>query len=287
MEETAPTRRLIVNADDFGLHPSVNQAIILAHREGIVTSTTVLAGGTAFFDSLAELKRCPELGIGIHLCLVDQKPVLPPEKIPSLLDADGGFCASYSQFIKRYALGKVKLNEVKAEFTAQIEILLDAGIHPTHQDSHQHLHLLPGISRVVMELGRKYGIRGIRIPMERVFYSSDPTSPLRLIQSRFVSRLASRCRREYEKAGFKSPDYFAGFTRGGRFLLENWRSVIPSLPTGVTEVMVHPGTDSGVLDEFTGWGYHWNEELEALTHPEVRLMLIENGVELTHYGRLT
>jgi len=102
------SRRLIVNADDFALHPSVNRAILLAHREGIVTSTTILAGGMAFFDDMEELRKCPELGLGVHLCLVDQRPVLRPEEVPTLVDQGGRFCATYAGFLKRYLLRQIR-----------------------------------------------------------------------------------------------------------------------------------------------------------------------------------
>ncbi len=281
------TKRLIVNADDFGLHPSVNQAIILGHREGIITSTTVLAGGIAFFNGLEDLQNCPQLGIGAHLCLVDQAPVLAPEKIPSLVEDSGRFVSSYSAFIRRLTLGKIKLAEVRDELTAQIQRLIDAGISITHFDSHQHLHLLPGIYKIVAELGAKFGVPGIRIPGEISLPEATTPSALRRLQGKLVLNLAAHRRREFRRYGFHMPDYFYGFGAGGNLSLTHWLRIIPELAPGVTEVMVHPGADTNELQIFTGWGYHWHEELQALTHPALKLLLASYGVERVHYGNLT
>ncbi len=280
-------RRLIVNADDFALHPAVNQAVFLAHREGIVTSTTVLAGGIAFFNAVEELQKCPHLGVGAHLCLVDRRPVLPPEKIPSLVNKEGRFCTSYPGFIRRLLLKKINLAEVQQELEAQISRLLDSGLKLTHLDSHQHLHLLPGIYQIVADIGRKAGLCAIRTGAERSPLAARSRSPLsRRLQGKIVCRLGEKRRDFFQREGFRCADHFVGFLRGGSFLLEDWLGLIPELPAGTTEVMVHPGADARTLQEQTGWGYHWEEELRALLHPEVRSLLTKNNIELINYGDL-
>ncbi len=280
------SRRLIVNADDFALHPSVNRAIILAHREGIVTSTTILAGGMALFDAIEELKACPNLGIGVHLCLVDQRPVLNPDEVPSLVDRNGKFCASYPAFIRKYLLGQIRLAQVRREFEAQVARIRDLGLAMTHLDSHQHLHLLPGISAVTAEIARKFAIRCIRIPAEETAAMRGPSSLGRRIQGKIVFRLAQKRRREFARAGFRFPDHFFGFQRGGTLLLDDWLKLVPRLPAGVSEIMVHPGVDTQQLRTDLGWGYHWGEEFQALTHPQLRLLIMQQNIELIHYGNL-
>jgi len=280
------SRRLIVNADDFALHPSVNRAILLAHREGIVTSTTILAGGMAFFDAGEELKSCPELGIGVHLCLVDQKPVLKPEEVPSLVDHEGRFCASYAGFLKRYLLRQVPLEQVRRELEAQVGRIRDLGLKITHLDSHQHLHLLPGIARIVADVARKFDIRCIRVPAEQVKGHQGPTSFTRRLQGRLVFRLAQKRRREFSRQGFRFPDHFFGFSQGGKMLLNDWLKLLPRLPAGASEVMVHPGADTQELRACFGWGYHWGEELQALIHPQLRLLIMQQNIQLINYGDL-
>jgi hopanoid biosynthesis associated protein HpnK len=280
-------RRLIVNADDFGLHPSANQAILKAHREGIVTSTTVLTGGSAFLEAIPELKTCPTLGVGVHLCLVDQKPVLDTTRIPSLVDSEGRFPASHVNFVRRLALRRVRMSEVRLELEAQVALLLDHGIIVTHLDSHQHLHLLPGISKIVAEIGQKMGIRRVRIPAEVIVQGCESPSAMRRAQGRLVFRLATSRRLEFEKAGFLCADHFVGFGCGGRFCLDNWFSLIAKLPEGVTEVMVHPGADTKALEDMTHWGYRWEEEMAALTDPRLRKLLDYQKVQLINYGDLS
>jgi hopanoid biosynthesis associated protein HpnK len=277
-------RRLIVNADDFALHPSVNRAIILAHREGIVTSTTILAGGMAFLDAIEDLKSCPELGVGVHLCLVDQRPVLKPEEVSSLVNGEGRFCASYAAFLKRYLLGQIHHQQMQRELEAQVGRIRDLGLKITHLDSHQHLHLLPGIAAMAAEIARKFAIHCIRIPAERPEASYGTGSWMRRWQGRLVYRMAMTSRRRFARLGFRSPDHFFGFNRGGRLLLEDWLKLVPQLPPGVSEVMVHPGANTEELRAAFGWGYHWGEEFQALTHPQLRLLIMQNQVELVNYG---
>jgi chitin disaccharide deacetylase len=282
----AVPKRLIVNADDLALHPCVNQAIVKAHREGIVTSTTILAGGSAFFDAVAGVKSCPELGVGVHLCLVDQKPVLDPAKIPSLVDKDGKFPDSYGAFLRGLVLQRFRMSDVRRELEAQITRVLDQGLKVTHLDSHQHLHLLPGISSVVAELGIKMGLRRIRVPSEIVIRGCESPSILRRLQGQIVLGLARKRRREFLRRGLTSPDHFAGFGRGGNFNADNWRALIPQLREGVTEVMVHPGADNSALQSATHWNYHWEQELAALTDPNLKQLIQDHGIQLVNYRDL-
>jgi len=280
-------KRLIVNADDLGLHASVNRAIFRAHREGIVTSSTILVGGTAFNEALSGIKENPELGVGVHLCLVDQFPVSDPVHIPTLVNAEGRFFSTYGLFLRHYLLGKIDLVDVRRELEAQISMAIEGGITPTHLDSHQHLHLLPRISRLVFDLSRKYGIKRIRIPAESAMSGLKADSWKRRFQGKLVSLLAEARRREFGRLGMLMPDHFVGFARGGRMDAPAWRNLIPRLRGGVTEVMVHPGDDNKALTAYSGWDYHWSEELKALTDPEIRSSLEAHGIQLIHYGDIS
>lgn len=279
-------KRLIVNADDLALHPSVNRAIFRAHREGIVTSTTILAGGAAFSEAVEESKCHPELGIGLHLCLVDQAPVSDPGKIPSLVEPNGRLAANYSVFLRKYAFGKIRTEEIKLELEAQVAKAIDFGLTPTHLDSHQHLHILPGIARQVKEIGRRFGVTRIRIPTEDVHISGSPILSMRGLQGRVVNKLAHFCRKRFMQSGWASPDHFFGFMRSGRMLKQDWRELIPLLLPGITEVMVHPGEDDLTLKSRTGWEYSWEGERSALVDPDVRAMLQEHNIELINFGDL-
>jgi predicted glycoside hydrolase/deacetylase ChbG (UPF0249 family) len=217
---------------------------------------------------------------------VDQKPVLNPGRIPSLVDENGRFHVAYGTFLRRLVLGRIRLPEVQQELEAQISLVLDHGLNITHLDSHQHLHLLPGISGVIAQIGKRTGIKRVRIPAEVVVPGCESSSRLRQIQGRLIYRLAQSRRRMFRRAGFTSPDHFFGFDCGGRFRLDNWIKLIPQLPEGVSEVMVHPGDNTAALEEMTRWGYLWEEELAALTDPRVRELLDKYKVQLINFGDL-
>ena len=146
-------KQLIVNADDFGLHTLINQGIIKGHREGFITSTSIMPSATAYDEAVELALANPNLGIGIHLTLVGGvQPVLPKDKIASLVDAEGRFLPDYVAFAKRFYTGGVKSSELEAELHAQIEKALASNFNITHIDSHQHTHVLPGIN----EIGRAH-----------------------------------------------------------------------------------------------------------------------------------
>jgi len=165
---------------------------------------------------LSGIKENPELGVGIHLCLVDQFPASDPVHIPTLVNAEGRLFPSYGLFVRHFFLGKIDLADIRRELEAQISTAIEGGITPTHLDSHQHLHLLPRIGRLVFDLSRKYGIKRIRIPAESVLVGLQADSWKRRFQGKLVSLLAEARRREFERLGMLMPDHFVGFARGGK-----------------------------------------------------------------------
>ena len=160
--------RLIVHADDFGLSEAVNRAVIAAHENGIVTAASLMAGGDAFEHAVALAKDHPTLDVGVHLTLTEQHPTAPAADVPSLVGPDGKFAPHAFQFAKRYLRGDIALTHVRAELDAQIRRVVDHGLVPSHLDGHQHVHVLPGIARIVAELAGAYGIRAVRCPAERL-----------------------------------------------------------------------------------------------------------------------
>jgi len=279
-------KKLIVNADDFAIDPAVNRAIITAFQEGILSSTTILASGKALEEGLEMLQSTTGLGVGLHLCLVDQKPVSEPSKIPSLVGNQGCLHKSHLSFIFKYSTGRIKLEEVEIELEAQIRKILDAELKLTHLDSHQHLHLLPQIVPVVGKLAQKYNITRIRIPLDDVSIGISAGTIIRRFQSHAVSNLALRAKSAYAAYGLTTTDYFFGFAVGGAFKKNIWEKVIQNLSPGVTEIMVHPGEDTVSLRNVTGWDYSWEEEYRALLSKELKTMLSENNIALINFGDL-
>ena len=280
-------RRLIVNADDFGLHAAVNRGILTAHTEGIVSSTSLMAGGAAFDDAVRIARHCPQLGVGVHLTLVGASPLLPVAEVSSLLDEAGDFYGSYPLFIKRFLRGKIRLAEVERELAAQIDRVRMAGIQPSHLDSHQHLHVLPGIGGLVLDLARRFSIRAIRIPAEPVaFIGATPATVGRLAGRGGLTMLANLFRQHAAAAGIRTSDNFFGMLAGGQLTEPAILAILRRLPPGDSELMTHPGfADESLADAFR-WDYQWDAERQALTAPAVRALLAERQIRLISFREL-
>jgi hopanoid biosynthesis associated protein HpnK len=280
-------KRLIVNADDFGLHEAVNRGIYKSHAEGIVTSTSLMAGGAAFDDAVAIKQRCPKLDVGIHLTLVGGRPVAPVQRIASLVDEQGQFCSSYPVFLARYLRGIIRLADVEQELMAQIEKMKQAGLNPTHLDSHQHLHVVPGISDLVLSLARRFSIRAIRIPAEPFFFFGGIFPSMGRVAGRDgLTALAEIFRHRAVAAGFLVTGHFFGMLAGGQMKESALSKILESLPDGVSEIMVHPGEKDETLAAKYSWGYHWDDELQALCSAGVKQTIREQKIQLISFQEL-
>jgi chitin disaccharide deacetylase len=277
--------RLIVNGDDFGLCEAVNIGIVESHRDGILTSTSIMANGDAFEQAAAIARECPTLDIGVHLTLTEQRPVLPAASVPTLVGADGRFPPHAIPFAARYLRGRIALAEIRDELDAQIRRVIDAGLRVSHLDGHQHVHVLPGIARVVTELARAHGIAAVRYPAERL--RGYMLTSLRNMR-RVTEQLMVACACAFSPLrDLKRTDAFLGFYFGGRLTEANLLKVLQSLPASQTvELMCHPGREDRD-SRFRHWGYSWPAEREALLSPKVRNLLATRGVRLISYRDLT
>jgi hopanoid biosynthesis associated protein HpnK len=276
--------QLIVHADDFGLSTAVNEGILQAHLHGIVTSTSIMACAKQFEHAVALARSVPTLDLGVHLTLTGESPVADHGDIPSLLGSGGRFPTHARDFLPRYLRGRVDLDDVERELDAQIRKVLSAGLCVTHLDAHQHIHMLPGIRSRVGALARRYNIAAIRNPVERpAFYMFDRLgSWVRLAELAALTLFSQLS----ERSGAIAPDHFFGFHFGGRLELRNLLRIIDLLPTeGVCELMCHPGK-ADPASAYLGWGYAWQDELDALTSDMVRQPLGARGVRLISYRDL-
>ena len=280
-------RRLIVNADDFGLHDSINLAVRQGHDQGIITSTSVMTGAPAFAQAVTLAKTMPALSTGVHLTLVSGHTVCPPVQVPSLVDGDGCLPPAYPAFITRYLAGRISLTDIRRELRAQMAKAVRAGLLVSHVDSHQHLHILPGILDVVLDLMDEFAVAAVRVPAEPIFFTGAGGFGL----ARFAARgaltgVAQWARRRIKRRGKQCPDHFFGMLQGGHMSESALIAIIRRLPTGTGEIMVHPGTDSRLLNQNYTWRYHWQEELAALCSPAVRQTVAQARVRLISYREL-
>lgn len=264
-------KRLIVTADDVGLHPGMTRGALAAHDSGIVTAVSVSPNGRDFEPAVELLRDCPRLDVGAHLTLVGEHPLSRPEAIPSLVGPDGRLHAGYPAFAARYALGRIRFRDLETELRAQVERLLAAGLRVAHLNSHQHLHLLPRVFEVVARLAEEHGIPVVRIPAE-------PEARLtpRGLQIAALNALGRRARSLGRTA---SPDRTVGVMDAGRLTPARLRRCLDRVE-GVTELVCHPGLDAGELAAAYDWGYAWEEETAALCDPGLPDLLREEGISL-------
>jgi predicted glycoside hydrolase/deacetylase ChbG (UPF0249 family) len=275
--------RLIVHADDFGLSEAVNRGIVAAHERGILTSASLMATGSAFEQAVALAKATPTLDLGVHLTLTEERPLVQGPGSESLVGSDGRFHPHLVQFAARHARGKISLSAVEAELDAQVQKVFAAGLAVTHLDGHQHVHVLPGIARVVAALGERYGV-AVRYPAERVrsYMLRNWRAARRVAEQVALGAVCavSPLRRR------KRIDEFFGFYFGGRLDETNLATVVLRLRPGRTaELMCHPGAeDPGT--RYAHWRYAWTAERDALMSPRIKALLAERNVRLISYRDL-
>jgi predicted glycoside hydrolase/deacetylase ChbG (UPF0249 family) len=274
------TRFLIVNADDWGLTQGISAGILRAHREGIVTSTSVLAVGPAYPKTWTWLLDAPRLGVGVHLAAVgEDPPLLDPAEIPTLVDRHGRLPRTWRSFVRRMVGGRIDPADLDREFSAQLEVVSATGIPITHLDAHQHLHLLPPVRRVVLDLAGRTGVPAVRVPRFRA-----PT-PTALGVTILAARLAARARR----GDLSFPSDASGIEAAGKMDIDHLRGTLARLAAGgaqTVELGVHPG-EPGDLDRTRyDWNYRWEDELAALTSPAARHAVAAHGFTLATYADL-
>ena len=251
-------KQLVVNADDFGFTPDVNQGIVEAHRRGILTATTLMANGAAFEDAVRLAGESPSLDVGCHLVLISGRSLSTGNPLP----------LTVPQLLTAMARRQIRVYD---ELRAQVRRIVDAGIRPTHLDTHKHTHLAPPVLDAVARLGEEFDIPWVRRPFD---------FPLGLLRGRF--------HRVLKRHGRRTTDHFAGFRITGRFRTAGLVDLLDAIPNGSTELMCHPGRCGEALRHArTRLKESREHELAALVAPEVRHALERNGIELVNYAGLT
>mgnify|MGYP000953050392 FL=1 len=275
-------KQIILNADDFGRHELINRAVERCVADGVLRSATLMPGGAAFDDAAALAARTPALGVGIHLTLVNGNPVLPPAAIPSLVTETGVFVDDHTAFAMRLLRGRVSLDEVRAELAAQLRRVEAAGIHPTHADSHQHMHVLPGVIDIVLDLCSEAQIPAMRAPRAPLF-AGNFGGIGQLIGRAGLSVLARRAAARAKARGIRTPDHFAGIVAGEAVDTEALTAIASGLREAVTEVMLHPGTDNETLIRDCLWEHDFEAEFAAVCAPAVQDALAASGAEIVNF----
>ena len=282
-------RRLIVNADDFGLTAGVNRAILVAHSQGIVTSATLMASGPAFSDAVQIAPA--DLSVGCHVLLVDGPPVLDPHEIPTLTNtANGEFEKDISGFAVRALSGRIRPSEIEAEAAAQIRKLQAAGIRVSHIDAHKHTHIFPQVLGPLLGAAKACRVRAIRNPYGKIGWGMIAGSPRvwkRYWQTQALNVFAEKFRRAVRDAGMVTPDGSLGIVLTGVLEERTFLLVLESIPEGTWELVCHPGYNDKDLDKArTRLRQSRETELRLLTSLKARQILSDTGVELISYNEL-
>jgi hopanoid biosynthesis associated protein HpnK len=273
----SPACRLIVNADDFGRSYSINQAVIRAHREGILTTASLMVNGAAAAEAVELARENPGLGVGLHVSLVCGTSALKPSEIPGLVDGDGNFSHNVAATGVRYFFRKDLRPQLEREIRTQFERFRATGLPLDHVNGHLHFHLHPVVFQILMDHARDWGITHFRLT--RDFFGLN----LRLASGRLFYRashalifglLAPRARPVLRRLNIRHTAAVFGLLQNARVDADYVTRLIPSLPAGDSELYSHPS-----LDEF-------ETELAALTSPRVRSLVRERQVKLICYRDL-
>jgi hopanoid biosynthesis associated protein HpnK len=283
---------LIVNADDFGYTSGINRAIVETHSRGIVTSTTLMANGPAFFEAAQVAKTLPKLSVGCHVVLTDGEPVLNATQLPSLTTATH-FRDGMAAFAARAIAGLMDAAEIVAEAAAQIRKIQSAGIAVSHIDTHKHTHLFPKILRPLLRAAGECGVRAIRNPFgPRLPLRSDhllarPGLWTRYIEVGILNGFAGKFREAVDREGFTTPDGTLGIVVTGALDETLFYALARSIPEGTWEFVCHPGyNDRDLQAGKTRLRDSRETELRVLTLPAARDVLEQQGIELISYREL-
>ena len=290
-------RQLIVNADDFGLTSGVNRGIVEAHRNGVVSSTTLMANSAAFDEAVEAARALPKLSVGCHVVLTGGAPVSPPEAVDTLLAIRSAeperFYANLSAFAARATLGGFDREQLVAEITAQIRKIQATGLEVTHLDSHKHAHIFPEILIAMLRAAKICGVRDIRspfVPMKAIMaqqFARKRVLLKRYGQVRVLNTFAGHFRRLTKRAGLRAPDGVIGVIETGVLDFALLRQALTSLPEGTWELVCHPGyADANLRAVHTRLIESRERERNLLTSPELKELLEKQNIRVISYREL-
>ncbi|HKM87161.1 MAG TPA: hopanoid biosynthesis-associated protein HpnK [Xanthobacteraceae bacterium] len=273
---------LIINADDFGLSEPVNAAIEQAHRSGILSAASLMVGAPAAADAIERARALPNLRVGLHIVLVDGDPVTDRAHIPGLIDRSGRFRNDLARYGARIALDASVRRQVAEEIIAQFEAYQATGLPLDHVNAHRHFHLHPAVAAAVLSIGRQYGMRALRVPVEPwpVVAGIDPQT--RRLIGRIAAPWAALMRGRFRRAGLTTADAVFGLAWSGAMTGTRLAALLGRLPPGLVEIYLHPA----VTNAFAGaaLGYRYAEEFAALCDPDCVAAVRRSGYTLGGYS---
>ena len=277
MASNSPPRRLIVNADDFGRSASINQAVIRAHREGILTTASLMVNEPACEEAVALARQNPTLGVGLHLTLLCGHSALPPEDIPGLVNAKGEFSNNPARVGFRYFFQRSLNDQLRQEIHAQFQKFRATGLPLDHINGHLHLHLHPAVFHILMTDAGQLAIKHLRLtwdPFRLNLRLASGHFAYRALHAAIFHPLSARARPALAQRGIRHTDAVFGLLQNAHVDEAYVTRLLPELPAGDSELYSHPS-----LDEF-------KNEFDALISPRVRAQVNQLGIKLIRYQDL-
>lgn len=274
-------KKLIVTADDFGAAVAVNEAVARAHQKGILSAASLMVAGEAAADAVARARNLPSLRVGLHLVLVEGRPVLPASSVPDLVDSSGHFRTDMARAGAAMFFRPKVRRQLAAEIEAQFAAFAATGLRLDHVNAHKHFHLHPTIAGGIVKAARSHRVRGARVPLE-------PQDVLGRIESHkpsgvvaLTAPFARMLRARFRRAGIASPDNVFGLAWSGAMTADRLAGLITHLPDGLSEIYMHPATGP-----YPGSapGYRYEAELAALTDPRMPGLLEAAGAKTGGFG---
>jgi len=280
----AMQRFLIVTADDFGLHESVNEAIERASRDGILTAASLMVGAAAAADAIRRARELPRLRVGLHLVLADGRAVLGPDVIPDLADQSGRMNSRmFVNGVRFFAVPKLR-RQLEAEIRAQFSAFARTGLTLDHVNVHKHFHLHPTLLEMLLRIGGEYGVPAVRVPDEPLWFAARGGRWIPWMSTAMLAPWNALMKRRLRAARMLHNDSIFGVAASGAMDEETLLAVLARLPAGITEIYLHPATVSGSAIAPSMNGYRHADEFAALLSPRVRAAVAAAAVERGGYA---
>lgn len=282
-------KQLVVVADDFGLSEAVNEGVERGFRDGILTSASLMVAGPAAADAVRRARALPGLRVGLHIVVIEGPAVLPRSEIPALLDAQGAFPAGRGGGQIRLAMDYFARPSVQrqlaAEIRAQFAAFRATGLRLDHANAHKHMHLHPTVGRLLIDIGREFGLTAMRVPREPPLTLRACGTPVG-VGAGLLAAWSGLLRRQARAAGLCVPDQVFGIAWSGHVTASRLQRLAPVLPEGLSELYMHPAALRDATLTRLMPDYEHVAELAALLDPDVAAAFRGSGVQLTSYAAL-
>jgi chitin disaccharide deacetylase len=268
------TRRVLFSADDFGFSEAVNEGIERAHRDGLLSTASLMVSGAAATDAVRRARRLPALRIGLHLVAVEGAATSPPGDVPLLAGPDGWFPSDQARLGVRYFFRPAARQQLRREIEAQFAAFAATGLRLDHANAHKHMHLHPTVGGLLIGIGRRHGLPAVRIP-------NEPFAPLGEGAEPFGARLLRHWTRllrwRARRAGLRTNDHCFGLRWSGHMTAGRVAGLLGRLPPGFSEIYFHPAAGRDPLLDRLMPDYEHEAELAALCSPNVRMAVRDAG----------